>query len=655
MFGLNRIRLTTQNFIFTLSGLAFLQTANAAAPVDTVNLSGIQVVADRHLLFHEGTLSFHFDSMMVARFAGLSLGDMISQSLPFPVMSYGGTGSLSGITMRGTSSAQTTIAWNGFPINSLTAGNADLSLVHPSVTDDISINAGIPGSVYGYGNIGGVIFLSTHPEFDNRLNINAQYSVGSFNTSRQSFSARAGNDHLQMHFNYLRQHAENDFLYTDNYKTGDPLTRQSHNRMIHTAFYQNTFLQLSHNQQIELGIWYQVRNKKIPALMGSYEPGTAEQKDSITRWYAGYTRKFNRAVLRVKTAYFDEYLRYTDRQDPSDNEYTLDSRIRSRQWLSSAEYRHYLNDHLIADAGLTGSMSSAHVKSYGREIRENRIGLFAGARLSYPVWTANLTILKEWVNFYDPPVQFALNGQVNLVPGRISLRAKLANHYRIPAMNDKYWQPGGNLNLKPEHGGGGDIGLSLVLPMEGKRINRIETDITAFSFMVNDWIQWVPGITFWHADNYQRVWARGLESRLAIHVSIQRFTWEAEACYFYTRSQPLSTGGKKNLQLPYVPVHTGAVTITACYRSLTLAWYHSYNSKKYSTSDNTDSFAVPACYLSNLYAGWKYQKGSFRPELSVQLMNLFDRSYESIRSIAMPGRSIMLNLVVSYNKKEKKG
>ncbi len=627
--------------------MCLFHTTLTGTVIDTIKLEEICVVSPRHILYHEGTVSWKYDSATLSRFATADLGQLLSLTLPYPVMLYGPQGALSGILLRGSASNQTTVAWNGFPINSATTGTTDLSLITPGLSDGVSVNAGVPGSLFGYGNVGGVIFLENHPDFINRLNVTIHAGMGSFGTRQASLGTKLGNEAIQAHFNMFSRTSDNDFYFRDIYKPGSPLVQLEHSRFRHTGFSQGTFLNLKGGHQVEAGIWYQVKEMEIPSIMGATATGTAFQKDSVFRMYAGYTRRYNRSFFRIRSALFNEYIHYTDKDDPLDAFYSIDSRIRTLQLMNIAEYRVYLGDHLVADAGITAGGVTARVQSYGQRTVETKYGVFTGLRIAYPRWTTNLTMLKEWVTHYDPPVQTALNGTYRW-SDRLVMKAKLSNHYRIPSLNDKYWIPGGNPDIRPEKGWSIDAGFSLGLLPSRVSQASLGLDITAFTSTIIDWIQWIPGADYWYPENYLRVWARGIESQLSGHLQTGRMKLQGEMNYFFTRSQNRKVQ-QGDGQLPYVPFHALTSKISVITGRFFLAWQGSVTGKRFSTADNSESYSLQPCYLHNLYAGWKAGKNKLAGEISVQVNNLFNEQYESIRAHAMPGTHILIQVVMSFS------
>ena len=97
---------------------------------------------------------------------------------PIFIKSYG-LGSLATTSFRGGSASHTAILWNGFNLGSPMNGQLDLSLVPVSLANNVSIQYGGAGALWGSGAVGGAILLNSEPEFDQGLTVDAGTAFGS--------------------------------------------------------------------------------------------------------------------------------------------------------------------------------------------------------------------------------------------------------------------------------------------------------------------------------------------------------------------------------------------------------------------------------------------------------------------------------------------
>ena len=71
--------------------------------------------------------------------------------------------------------------------------------------------------------------------------------------------------------------------------------------------------------------------------------------------------------------------------------------------------------------------------------------------------------------------------------GNVVLKASVARNYRYPTLNDRYYQPGGNPDLRPEHGFTYDGGISFALGGEAEGYT-LRGEATLFDSHIDDWI-----------------------------------------------------------------------------------------------------------------------------------------------------------------------
>ena len=74
--------------------------------------------------------------------------------------------------------------------------------------------------------------------------------------------------------------------------------------------------------------------------------------------------------------------------------------------------------------------------------------------------------------------------------GNIVAKASISLNYRFPTLNDLYFLPGGNPDLKSEHGFTYDVGLSFSVGKEN--VYALSGGINWFDSHIDDWIIWLP-------------------------------------------------------------------------------------------------------------------------------------------------------------------
>ena len=98
-------------------------------PQDTVKLNQITVTAQKKdILNGVGVKSTFIEQDVIKSNMTKSLGELLLESTPLQIKSMG-QGAMTTISIRGTSSAHTTVLWTGLSIHSPHLGTFDFSLV----------------------------------------------------------------------------------------------------------------------------------------------------------------------------------------------------------------------------------------------------------------------------------------------------------------------------------------------------------------------------------------------------------------------------------------------------------------------------------------------------------------------------------------------
>jgi iron complex outermembrane receptor protein len=222
-------------------------------------------------------------------------------------------------------------------------------------------------------------------------------------------------------------------------------------------------------------------------------------------------------------------------------------------------------------------------------------------------------------------------------------------------MNELFWLPGGNPNLKPELGYHGRAGFTLLLGKETRTRWRIEPSV--YASRVKDWIQWVPAEgSVWTPVNYRMVQTQGVE----IHGVCERSSlYNKKKWRFETRWNMNdvfwvdSTSHNAVRRMIYTPRFTGYQGVS--WESGTHAFTLGYRlvSSRYTDEANSSYRALDAYGLCNVWYSLSLPVQKAQMQLSFGIDNVFDVAYETLRAYAMPGRVFRVGLDFSFSAKQK--
>ena len=212
--------------------------------------------------------------------------------------------------------------------------------------------------------------------------------------------------------------------------------------------------------------------------------------------------------------------------------------------------------------------------------------------------------------------------------------------YRLPSFNDLYYSLIGNSNLKPE---------SAFQASANLRFNaahgswRWEARLSPYYNRVTDKIVAIPTSSQfrWTMLNIGKVDITGLDVRA--EGAFKKGEWEAVTTLRYSLQQALDhsdpSGSTWGNQIPYIPLHSGALDIIAGWRRWTVAWSTTVTGERWSRSANIPDYHIDPWTVSDI----TLTKAFAKPAISVSIScnNIFDYRYQIVQGYPMPGRSFL--------------
>jgi outer membrane cobalamin receptor len=226
----------------------------------------------------------------------------------------------------------------------------------------------------------------------------------------------------------------------------------------------------------------------------------------------------------------------------------------------------------------------------------------------------------------------------------LHLKASAGHAFRMPTLNDRFWQPGGNLDLRPERGTMLDAGFVWTPP-------RAQVELTGFVSAAKDQIVWQPTAAgYWTPQNVARTRSVGLEASAAR-------TWRVGSALLDTgfnatltdardRSDPsASTFGAP---LRYVPQWTtrgrAALILGISGRTMHLDLGARAVGRRPTTTDASQW--LPSYVVLDAQIRYAHEWERLRATLGVVAENLTDHSYEIVQSYVMPPRHLRVHLTL---------
>jgi len=219
---------------------------------------------------------------------------------------------------------------------------------------------------------------------------------------------------------------------------------------------------------------------------------------------------------------------------------------------------------------------------------------------------------------------------------------------RLPGLNDRYWKPGGNPDLKSELARRNNLSVSY-----GPSLKHAALLATCDVYYdrVDNWIQWVPSGAYWSPKNVKAVLLYGVTPTFVAQRQWNKRSASLTLRYNYnkaiTRTSFAQNDASIGKQLTYVPLQTfHAHALVSTKKSSAFLLYNFFD-RRFTASDNS-SWLDP--YMT-LDAGLSHTVSSKQLSLTAsgKVENVTGTDYQSIVWNPMPRRVYTVSISVEYN------
>ena len=605
---------------------SLLFCTNLAAQTDsTWFLKPVEITATRFNRFAIGQTQIDFDSATLSRFQNQSVADLLRQSTPLSIKSYGA--GLATISMRGTGVGHTALLWNGFDIRPSMSATTDLSII-PNIFEKMSVKSGGSSALFGSGAMGGSIYFDSdiRQKQDFHGQINA--STGSYNFLGQNVDLSLGNGKIAASLKVLHQKAENDFTFRNVAEIGRPLQKQANAAYEKTSVLGSFYLKINQKQVLKTHIWRQYADHQVPNTMTARNDN-ARQNEHATRLSTEWQRIDNQQITKVRAAYFDENLLYlSDVIDSSKN--------RMLNAVLEAEHNIDFQKWGSLRVGVNTTQQKVQSNNFDGDKRRSRFAVFASQVIDFQRIKLALNLRQEMTDGRLTPFTYSLGAEKRLSETFL-LRGSFSRNYNLPTLNDLYWSQLGNPNLKAEKGFSEEIGVDYWL-------KQSVFSLTVFNMNVDNWIQWSPQSSgIWRPSNLKNVWSRGIETMIKTGFSVKNMGFKAQIAYQLSRA---TDDLSPKEQLLYTPIHSANATISAHFKQFSFQWLQNFSNKRPMTTDGT--LFTEGFTLSNIHVNFNQKLGKYGLNAGFKVQNLWNTDYQTIQYYASPRRNFLVDIGFSF-------
>lgn len=594
-----------------------------------------------------GFKSTHLDSALLAQYNHQSIADLLSGNSAIHIKSYG-SGGLATPSFRGTGPSHTRVSWNDVNLNSPMLGQFDLSLIPAGFIDGVNIYYGAGSMGINSGGFGGVIDLETSATSSDDNGITVNPGFGSYGRFSGLVKAGTGNERVRSVTKAFLSDAKNNYPYINNVSEDSPKKEIRENNEVSSAgFIQELYL-INPGNTLSARLWYQSATRNLPApIISPTQNPPEKQDDESLRAMVSFTSDRNIADIGITAAFIADRLRYNNELA------SIRSVNNSRTFTLKGSYKRRINDYLLMEAAFNDELSHVSTSNYNGN-KSGNIASFDLLAESMPVsWFSARLLVRELIHddvLLTP--DFSLSTEFRPFTQKYYFfKASVSKNSKVPTLNDMYWSPGGNADLRNETGYSTELTWEMTNKHDGPF--KVKNDITFFRNDINNLIQWRPGeFSFWEAVNLGSAITTGLETGADISYSFSKADLGLIANYVHTLARSREPYSENNTsdgaQLIYVPENQLNFLLRLNWHNFFASFRTDYTGKRYITADN--SAYLPHFAVSGINAGTRIKLSHHSIDVSLSVNNLFDAAYQNIAYYPMPGRNMYLTVAYQFRK-----
>lgn len=569
---------------------------------------------------------------------GISLAQLLNAQTGLYLKSNG-PGLLSTPSFRGGDANHTAILWNGIKLNSPMHGTMDLSLVPINLFQSVDVFTGSSSNLYASGGVGGGIQLNNDPNLAKR-DVQVGAGVGSF-----GYAHLQGALNLPFHVKQTKMvfsarleasGAENTFDYLDIFT--QPYERKvlQHGDWQRQNMLSTWTIAFKRPILVQLSGWLSQTKRNLPVPINLTQNSQQTQGDTSMRYQAMVKWMPRDGLSLTSVSYFEENINHY-----SDPRLSIDNTNRFTHLEQQFRMHWQFATHWKWSVLVNGQWLRAGSANYDQ--RREIITGSAVTKVERDLWSKRLLVeggaRAETYLDYNGLLPFAGLSVKPWQARTLAFIASYAQTLRLPTLNELYWSPGGNTELRPETGD--------ILEAGFKWGQKATIKAVYFYGNYRDRIRWLPQGSVFAPINIAEAEVNGVD----LHADLPFFWRGWDFTPFlntsYTVSQGSLESGETSYSLSYVPEWSGSSGVAVERGALRLFYSHQFTGKRFITND--ESAYMPSFHVGDFSIS-VVPTLRIKPEirLTSTVQNVWDVNYQNLPWRPMPGRTFQFNLTVAW-------
>jgi vitamin B12 transporter len=617
----------------------------------TTVIEGTKVVATK--IHQEDSLAYKrqfLDSSLFVQHAFSSIQSILNTNSNLFIKQTNTTG-LQTLGMRGGSSNQTAILWNGMPLQMASQSLIDLQLLPNALFANAVIDFGGDAANAGNGAIGGAIHLYSNSKITNSNSITIGTQAGSFQNLNSFAELQKSTNNYSTSLKLIRNYGINNYSFHKEDANRTVAQIENNKNVLKAALLQHNQL-LNKNQEFKISIWLQETDRQLAPNL-----------------YAFYSKKNNNnfKIWESRVGYSYEELHYNNPSILLANSYYSNR-------LYSSLFRNCLIKKSLLNIGAEQHILQMNSKQHATNAIQYRTALIVQLSHVFSKYdlNTNLKIRQEIVN--QQLIQPSGNLYVSKPLGKYFHSSfNTGFTYRLPSFNDMYWQPGGNPNLKAEYGYNIEMSCSFQKPNPYLRKNSsydsiqdelirsdktIKTEITIYNRNTTNWISWIPSSlssSIWTPVNIGQVQSRGIETSISKNWYWNIITGKTKISYQYQQSIATQSDAnnyfQEGEQLLYTPQHLMQIQSQFEWKKIQFITNIQYVGKRKNAKGS--DYYLPYYVLANLSLQRNLEIKKHSILLQCNANNITNEKYQVLAGRPMPWRNYSISAIYQIRHQNK--
>lgn len=609
------------------------------------------------------------------RYSAITVADAVRDYAGIVLKDYGGIGGLKTVSVRGFGADHTGVLYDGVAMDDAENGQIDLSRINLNGVSEISLYNAQPDDIlntarsFASAAVLAIKTVQPHLTADKPYLLTLGVNGGSFGlvnpflswqqrlSDRWSFVINGYTENANGRYNYKATGEGNDSTHT---RTNTDVSDQQVDGALY--WFKND------SNKFVFHINYYNSDRGLPGAVIYYNPNSHQRlwNDNIFT-QAGYEHTWSNGLqLLLNTKLTRLYTRYRD-PDYLNNTGGIDERYTQRQAYQSVALAYhitgnweasYVADVEYADLDITSPTNSVYKYAFpSRFTLQDALA----TKLTLGKWHFNADVLHTYINEWvrmgtATPAKNDLSPTVmaSFWPTNnqdLQLRAFYKDIFREPTFDEQYlFSVNGSRDLKPEYTKQYDLGLTYRKAFD-HLLDYLMLNVDGYYNTVTNKIVAIPNQNPVISSIYNigSVKIEGLTTILSTRTK-QFNNWSGMLSVAYTYQYAVDEDVNTPYylqQIPYTPKNTLASNAGLVYKNAGLYFNQVLSSSRYFLEQSLPENFMQGYGVSDLSFVYKFKAYNRAVTLAAHADNLFNESYEVIRSFPMPGRAYLLSLQIT--------